>query len=164
MREIARLTGVNAGNAHRALKRMEQTGLVATFRVGNQVRYPADRDCPIFEELAGLIRKTPGMADVLREASAPLADRIQVAFISGAVARGEEGTHRDVDLMLVGKEITFEEAARAVYPAQERLRREISPVVASIADFVHRRKPRDRFVTRLMAEPKLMLFAGFDEP
>lgn len=161
VREIARLTGVNAGNAHRALKRMERAGLVTTTRAGHQVRYQADRSCPIFDELAGIMRKTSGMADVLRQALAPLEPRIKAAFVFGSVARGEEGPRSDVDLMVVGH-VSFEEVVEATYPAQERLRREINPVVAAPADFARRLKAGDRFVTRLMNEPKLMLLGTLE--
>lgn len=162
VREIARLTGVDAGNAHRTLKRMERAGLVSTARVGNQVRYQADRACPIFEELSGIVRKTSGMADVLRDALAPLADRIAVAFVFGAVAKGQEGPHSDVDLMVVG-DVAFEDVVPMVHGAHERLRREVNPVVMAPGDFVRKRKSKDRFVARVMAEPKLILLGALDE-
>lgn len=89
--EIARLTEVPAGSLHRELKRLAESGLLLREPVGNQVRYRANRDCPIFTELAGIFRKTVGLADVLREALAPLASEIDLAFIFGSVAQGKEG-------------------------------------------------------------------------
>lgn len=161
LREIARLTGLDAGNVHRELRRMAHAGLVTSVRVGNQVRYQADRACPIFEELAGIMRKTTGMADVLREALAALADRIEVAFVFGSVAKGEEGSRSDIDLLVVG-DVAFEEVVHALHGAHERLRREVNPVVMSGKDF--RNKQKERFVTRLMAEPKIILLGVLDEP
>lgn len=55
---------------------------------GNQTLYQANRDSPIFPELAGILRKTSGLSDVVAEALDPLSDRIDVAFIFGSVARG----------------------------------------------------------------------------
>lgn len=163
LREVGRLTGVPSGPAHRELKRMERAGLVSTNRAGNQVRYQANKASPIFEELAGIMRKTSGMADVLREALALLADRIQVAFVFGSVAKGEESPRSDVDLMVVGK-VSFEDVVQAVYGVHERLRREVNPVVMPPKDFARKLKTKDRFVTRLMAEPKLLLLGAFNEP
>ena len=163
VREAARLTGLDAGNAHRDLKRMARAGLVTATRVGNQVRYQADRACIIFEELAAILRKTSGLADVLRQALAPLADRIEVAFIFGSVAKGEEGPHSDIDVMIVG-DVSFEEAVHAAYTVQDTLRREVNPVVMTAKDFRRKRKSNDRFVTRLMAEDKIALLGRFDEP
>lgn len=163
VREIARLTGLDAGNVHRELKRMASAGLVTSARVGNQLRYQADRSCPIFEELTGIIRKTTGMADVLREALAPLADRITVAFVFGSVAKGEEGPRSDIDLMVVG-DVPFEEVVQVTYAAHETLRREVNPVVMPTDKFRKKLKDKERFVTRLMVEPKLILLGAFDEP
>lgn len=163
VREIARITALDVGNAQRALKNMANAGLVTSVRVGNQLRYQADRTCPIFEELTGIIRKTTGMADVLREALIPLADRISVAFVFGSVAKGDEGPHSDIDLMVVG-DVPFEELVQVVHGAHERLRREVNSVTMSAQDFRTKRIKQERFVTRVMAEPKIILLGAFDEP
>src|SRR5262245_22800182 len=72
LREIERLTRIPSGSAHRELKRMERAGLLSATRSGNQVRYQANRRNPIFPELQGIVRKTVGLADVLREVLKPL--------------------------------------------------------------------------------------------
>jgi predicted nucleotidyltransferase len=162
VREIARLTGLDAGNTHKSLKRMERAGLVTHERIGNLVRYQADSTCPIFEELAGIIRKTTGMADTLREALIPLADRITVAFVFGSIAKGEQGPHSDIDLMVVGQ-VPFEDVVQAVHAAHASLGREVNPVVMSEKDFANKRKAKERFVARIMAEPKIVLMGAFDE-
>src|SRR6266705_39472 len=71
VREIGRLTGVPAGSLHREVRALTEAGLLTRSAAGNQVRYQADRACPVFEELAGVFRKTAGLADVLREALEP---------------------------------------------------------------------------------------------
>ena len=63
VREIARLTGVPAGSLHRELKLLTSAGLLERSTAGNQVRYQVDRKCPIHEELAGIFRKTVGLAE-----------------------------------------------------------------------------------------------------
>lgn len=67
VREIARLTGGSAGSLHHELKLLTESGLLLRTTAGNQVRYQANLDCPIFDDLAGIFRKTAGLADVLRE-------------------------------------------------------------------------------------------------
>jgi len=47
---------------------MVRTGEVE--RTGNQKHYQAQRDSPVFEELHGLILKTVGLAEPLRQALA----------------------------------------------------------------------------------------------
>ena len=163
VREIARSTGLDAGNAHRELKRLQSAGLVTSTRQGNQLRYQADETCPIFGELASIMRKTTGMAEVLREALLPLVDRISVAFVFGSMAKGEEGPHSDIDLMVVG-DVKFEELVQTVHAAQERLRREVNSIAMQPDDFHRKLATKERFVTRVMSEPKLLLLGAFDEP
>ena len=87
-REIARRTGLPPGTLTRELKRLADVGLLNCERRGNQLAYSANRHSAIFEELAGILRKTSGLADVVAEALKPLTDSIDVAFIFGSVARG----------------------------------------------------------------------------
>jgi len=162
IREIVRLTGVPAGSAHRELKRFAEAGLLKRTRVGNQVHYGADRDSAIFEELASIFRKTIGIADVLREALAPLGKQITAAFVFGSVAQGKEGPHSDVDLMVIGSP-SFESVVAAVGPAHERLRREVNAVVVPDKTFRSKLASRDRFVTRVMSEPRIMLIGDMSE-
>jgi hypothetical protein len=70
----------------RGLVRLEAAGLVTASRVGKQKHYQANLASPIFPELRGLILKTSGMADVLRDALAPVAGGIRAAFVYGSVA------------------------------------------------------------------------------
>lgn len=161
VREIARLTGADAGNAHRALRRFERAGLVKSARSGNQLRYRANPDNPIFAELQGIARKTVGLADILRDALAPLAARIDRAFVFGSVARGEAGPRSDVDLMVVGS-ATFAEIVDAVYPMHERLGREVNPVVLTAKEFRSRAKDAG-FIARVLKGPRIELLGGGDD-
>ena len=102
VREIARLTGISPGFLHRELKQLAETGLLLREEAGNQVRYFADQTCPVFEELAGIFRKTIGLADLLSEALLPLAKKIQLAFVFGSVAPGQEHAGSDIDLFVLG--------------------------------------------------------------
>ena len=52
VRELARLTGTSAGTLHKELSKLTKGGVLRRQEVGNQVRYSANQDCPIFEDLA----------------------------------------------------------------------------------------------------------------
>ncbi|MDO9225287.1 MAG: nucleotidyltransferase domain-containing protein [Pseudomonadota bacterium] len=156
VREIARLTGTSAGTLHKELARLALAGVLSREEVGNQVRYGANQQCPIFPELAGILRKTAGLADVLREALAGLGGRIALALVFGSVARGEEGPRSDVDVLLVG-EIGFAEVVRALYEAQARIGREINPVVLSPAEFQEKASAGDAFLAEVLNNEKLFL-------
>jgi len=162
VREIGRLTGVPAGSLHRELKLLSDAGLLRRSVAGNQVRYQLDRACPIQEELAGIFRKTAGLADVLREALLPLAGKIRLAFVFGSLALGKERATSDVDVLVVGS-ASFAAVVEAVSRAGERLRRDVNPVVVAKSDFEAKLAARDRFVTRVAREPKIFLLGTADE-
>jgi predicted nucleotidyltransferase len=162
VREISRLTGVPAGSLHRELRALTEAGLLLREPAGNQVRYRANRACPIFPELAGIFRKTAGMVDLLREALASIADRVAAAFVFGSMASGTETATSDVDLFVLC-EASFAEVVSVLSPLRERLGREVNPVVMSRAELGVQRAGRDRFVERVMAEPKLFVIGSADD-
>lgn len=156
VREIARLTGTSAGTLHKELARLALAGILVRDKVGNQVHYGANLQCSIFPELAGILRKTAGIVDVLKEALDGLSDRIALALVFGSVARGEEGPRSDVDVLLVG-EVGFAEVVRALHEAQTRIGREINPVVLSPAEFRKKVGEGDVFLGEVLGNEKLYL-------
>jgi predicted nucleotidyltransferase len=156
VRELARLTGTNAGTLHKELTRLAQAGLLLREAQGNQVRYQANRACPIFPELASLFLKTTGLIDVLAAALQPLTNEITLAFIFGSLARGEENAGSDVDLLLVGTP-SFADVVKALYPAQQTLQREINPVIYSPPELAERLASGEPFIRELLAKPKLFV-------
>jgi len=162
VRELARLTGTSAGTLHKELTKLTQGGLLRREEVGNQVRYRANRDCPIFDELASILRKTSGLVDVLASALSSVEKNIALAFVFGSVARGEQQSNSDVDVMLVGS-LGFADAVQALHPAQATLRREINPVVYSVDEFRRRAASNDSFVREVLARPKLFVVGNENE-
>lgn len=162
VREIAKLTGVPVGSLHRELTLLAAAGLLRRSVAGNQVRYQVDSACPIHEELAGIFRKTAGLADVLREALSPIAGKVRLAFIFGSVAQGKERATSDVDVLLVGS-ASFHAVVEALSRARDRLRREINPVVMTREVFAAKLASHDRFVVRVVREPKLILLGDASE-
>lgn len=160
VRELARITGTTAGTLHKELTKLAGIGLLLRKEQGNQVRYQANRDCPVFTELAGLFRKTTGIVGVLADALLPL--KPQLALIFGSVARGEESAGSDVDLLLIG-ELGFAEVVKALYPAQTTLQREINPVIYTPAELAQRFRAGDPFIREMLAKPKLFITGAEDD-
>jgi predicted nucleotidyltransferase len=158
-REIARRTGLPPGTLTRELKRLADVGLLNCERRGNQLAYSANRQSPIFEELAGILRKTSGLADVVAEALEPLSGSIDVAFIFGSVARGTETQGSDVDLMIIGS-MDFAVAVDALHLAQQQLFRDINPKVFTPREWRNRLQGRDPFLREVVAGKKLFLIGG----
>jgi predicted nucleotidyltransferase len=162
LREISRITGISPGTLHRELGALEEVGLVSKASVGNQVRFQAERRSPVFPELATLLKKTFGLVDVLREALEAFASSIEVAAVFGSVARGEERRDSDVDLLVIG-DIDFTKLVLTLQAPQQRLGREINPVVHSRAGFDKLVDSKDRFVHRILKEPLLFVMGNADD-
>ena len=155
-RELARLTGISPGTLHRELQALTEMGLLTRREVGRQVFYAADQSFPLFEDLAAIMRKTAGVADVLRAALMPLQDRIRCAFVYGSMASGETSAASDIDIMLLC-DADFGAVVRALAPTQATLRREVNPVVMGVAEFNRKRREKSSFIVSVLRSPKLWL-------
>lgn len=162
VRELARMTGISAGSSHRELKAMSESGLLLREHAGNQVLYQANRACPVYNELASIFRKTIGMATLLKDALAGLSDKIELAFVFGSMASGTHDQTSDVDVLVLGN-LSLREAVQALSPLQVTLGREINPVVMPANKFVGRKSKKDRFVMRVLDEPKAFVIGDDDE-
>lgn len=155
-REIARLTNTTAGTLSRELSKLAQSSILSQERVGNQVHYTANRACPIFEELASILRKTSGLVDVLAESLRPLADRIETALVFGSMAGARAQAGSDIDLLIIGS-ADFDEVITALHPTQGVLGREINPKVYSRAEWKQLVKRGGAFVRDVLSKPKLFV-------
>ncbi|MGQ0652433.1 MAG: nucleotidyltransferase domain-containing protein [Betaproteobacteria bacterium] len=160
LNELLRLTGLGSASLQRELKRLAEAGLVRSERVGNLRRFQANQDSPVYAELVTLTRKTLGVEPMLREALQPLAPKLDAAFIYGSVAKGTDTAKSDVDVMLVGRNLTLSKVLELLVPLEEQLGRKINPNLLTPAEFKRRRAERDSFVNRVLSQPTLPLIAG----
>ncbi len=156
LRKVLRLADVSPGAGQRELKRLSESGVILRTVKENQVLFQANPQCPIFEELKSVITKTAGVVDVLRESLAPLAGRLSIALVYGSVARGRAGKDSDIDLLVVG-DVSFEDVVENVARAQGILRREINPMVMSLAEFRDRMSKNDHFLATVQKSPLIQV-------
>jgi predicted nucleotidyltransferase len=155
--DVIRLVGSGTGAVHRELRRLAESGLVTVARVGNQKRYRANWDAPIFEELRGLILKTTGLAAPLQDALFKHQARIQAAFVYGSLAKGNDKSRSDVDLMILSDELTYPEIYMALQGAEKSLGRTIHPNLMSIGDWQRKLARKNAFATQVNDGPKLFV-------
>jgi predicted nucleotidyltransferase len=159
LRQLVRSAGVGLGAAQREVKRLAEAGIIRRTVRGRQVYYQAHPECPLFAELKSLVVKTAGAAGVLRDGLASLGGRIKVAFVYGSVARLEQKSGSDVDLMVIG-EVAFGEVVSALGAAQEALGREINPTVYSPTEFHSKLKARHHFLSSVLKSKKVFVIGG----
>lgn len=162
VREIARLTGTVTGTLTRELAKLTDAGLLVKRQVGNQVQYAANRECPVFEELASILRKTSGLVDVLAEGLAPIAAQVRCACVYGSMASGKAGEFSDIDLLVIGS-VDFGALISHLQPAQQRLGREINPKLYSPAEWQALAGKGGAFARELLTKPKLFVIGGQDD-
>lgn len=162
LRELARAAGTTPSSIQRELASLVEAGIIERSERGNLVYFQANAASPVFEELKGIVTKTFGVADVLREALRPFEDRIDFAFIYGSVARGEAKAMSDIDLFLIG-DVGLSDIAVPLASAEDRLRRSVSPVIYSTKEVVDTARSGQHFLRAVLGRPKLFLIGTQDD-
>jgi predicted nucleotidyltransferase len=161
-KQILDAVKIGRGTVQRELKNLTETGIIVREVQGRQVYYHANERCPIFNELKSIVRKTFGVADVIKQSLASRARKIRVAFIFGSVARSADDRRSDIDLMVVGR-ISFGDVVSLLGPAEAKLAREINPVVYPIAEYKRKVREDHHFVKTVLEEEKIFVIGDEDE-
>ena len=161
--ELIGLTGSGSGAVQRELKRLSSSGLVTVKRIGRQKHYQANPDCPVFEELCALVRKTVALVEPIRQALAPLAEHIALALIYGSVVKGTDTASSDIDLLIVADDMTLEALYSALAPVESSLDRKIGPTLYTTKEFESRRAAGNPFLSRVLEGEHLVLIGREDD-
>lgn len=156
--EIVRWAALGTGSVVRELERLVAAGLLRRTGKGNQNHYQANPDCPIYEEVIGIVRKTFGIGDVIKAALIPLQARIDAAFIYGSIAKGQATATSDIDLMLIGNDLAYGEIMELLAPAETRLARTINPTVYTRQDFQTKLANGNHFLQRVLGQTRITLW------
>ncbi len=162
--ELIARAGVGTGAVHRELTRLVNSGLVAVTPVGKQRRYQANRESPLFPELQGLVLKTVGLVEPLRRALSPFNDQIRVAFVYGSVAKRTDTARSDIDLMVVGDDVSYSELYAALAEAESALSRPVNPTIFTSTEWRQRVETRDHFVDSVLTGPRIFILGTDDDP
>jgi predicted nucleotidyltransferase len=160
--DLAAHLEVGPSSLQRSLAGLTQAGILRRREDGNRVYYHPDPDCPIFDELAGMLAKTAGIAEPLREALEPFAPRIRVAFIHGSIAEGRERSESDIDLMVVG-DVPNADLTYALRSLHDRLGREVNVTRYTAREFRAKVDSGHHFLTAVLKKPRIFLIGGEHE-
>lgn len=155
--QILRITGMGVHTIKRELDRMKAVGILTMTKIGNQHHYRANSECVIFSELSGIVRKTFGIADIIKAALKQCDDRIDLAFIYGSIAKAEEVASSDIDLMVIGRELAYAELMEMLFDAEQSLGRTINPTIYDADELESKRKQKNAFIVRVMEQPKIWI-------
>ena len=161
--EIVRWADMGRGTIRRELERLVSSGLLVVTREGNQHHYRANPDNPVYPELLGLVRKTFGIADVIRAGLAPVSEHIDLAFIYGSIARKEETASSDIDLLVITDSLAYTDLVAELGEAEQSLGRPINPSIYTAEQIKDKLVQKNAFLTRVMEQPKLWVKGGEDD-
>lgn len=156
MSDLAKRLGRTPSTIQRPLESLVAGGILKRTEDGNRVYFGRDLDCPFLTELQGLLVKTVGLADILKELLRPLAKRIRIAFVYGSVARGEETSQSDVDLFIVGA-ATLADLTPILLKAEKRLGRPVNATILSPAEFGDKLAKKNHFLRSVLAREKIFV-------
>ena len=163
LNELVRLAGVGKGSVNRELIRMLNAGLLTKDKVGNQNHFQANKECPIYHELMDIVRKTFGIADVIKQALLPLEEEIDFAFVYGSIAKGEENAKSDIDLMVVTPSLEYADVINSLMDAEKSLGRPINPTLYTSKQIKNKLKSKNAFISRVMEQDKLWIKGSQDD-
>ncbi|KPJ53565.1 hypothetical protein AMJ39_04120 [candidate division TA06 bacterium DG_24] len=155
---LAKELGKRPSSLQRELENLERIGLLTSSKEANVRYYRIDQDCPIYPDLKAIFLKTVGIGDFLRQRMSSVKD-VQICFIYGSVAKGNEEIGSDIDIMIIGR-LDLDELSRAIDEAEESLRREINCTVFTPEEW--EQKQGTSFVRQIRAQPKIYLIGSED--
>lgn len=160
MSEIVRRIGSGTGAVERELSRLQQSGIVSMERIGNQKHYRANVRSPIFHEIHSIVRKTIGLKEPLSHALAPFASKIRIAFIYGSVAKETDTASSDIDLMVIGDDLSYSEIFGALHEAESSVQRPINVSILSFDEWQAKRVAKNAFQERVIKGPKIFVIGS----
>ncbi|WP_068471482.1 nucleotidyltransferase domain-containing protein [Candidatus Protochlamydia phocaeensis] len=159
---IVEVTKCALVQVQRALKRLEETGLITKTKSGNRIYYKANRRHPAFEDIKKALFKTVLFGDLLKKALNSVKDKIQFSFIYGSLARGEESFDSDIDLFIIG-DLGMRDVASLLGVVGHEIGREINPTVYPLKEFKKKIKEKNTFIREIMSKPKIWLIGEESE-
>ncbi|OGS22543.1 MAG: hypothetical protein A2252_02915 [Elusimicrobia bacterium RIFOXYA2_FULL_39_19] len=150
LRELEKSLHHSVGNIRRQLKKFEKIGLFYSSAKGNLVFFRLNKKFHLYNELKSMVTKTVGISGLFKAGLSHI-NGIEIAFIYGSFAKGNENEKSDIDLCVVGKVDNYE-LIKSVHKLETKLQREINYTLFSSEEFKNKRKQKGGFVELLLKE------------
>ena len=160
LRDIQRKSRLSIGTIQKEIAHLKDLDLVTSERDGNRLYYAANFNHPLYREICGLVEKTSGVNEKLKETLSSIKG-IECAFVFGSFAKGEEKSHSDIDLIVIG-DIGLRTLSSRLKPLTEQTEREINPHIYSLKSWKEKNKKNDHFIKSVLSEKKIFLIGNKD--
>jgi predicted nucleotidyltransferase len=159
--ELVRGIRASQGTIHRELKPLVADGILRSERKNKQVFYSVNKAGPLYEELRRIVYKSFGVSEIIKKALKPSNSKIIAAFIYGSVARFEDNSNSDIDLMIIG-DIDFKSIAKQIIQAETLLARTINPTIYPLKEFQQKLKAKNHFLVSVLKTPLIFIVGDLD--
>src|SRR3972149_4849531 len=161
LRQLEKILKIPVGQLGRELLNLEKIHRLTSSLEGNQKRYSVNRGFMLYEELKNIFLKTAGAGDTIRESLSGLKG-VEIAFIYGSFAKGEEHPGSDMDVMVVG-ETPEKEIGRTISSVEKRLKRTVNYSLYEREEVKTRLDKKDNFIMTVFSEPRIILIGSKDD-
>jgi hypothetical protein len=151
--ELADEAGVPRSNAHKWLAHWANLGIVRRFVEGRNITYQASDD-PLLGGLSEIMLQADSLVEDIRAA---LPAKAPTAVIFGSVARGEEDAQSDVDVLVLGDDLSSIRINGALKPVGRKHHRDIRATVFSQSEFEKLLRDENSFVMGLLSRPTIVI-------
>jgi len=160
--ELADWLDTSPSSLQRELKALSSTGILKTRRDGNRIYFQAEADSPIFNPLRELVAQTLGVIPALKESLIQFAAQTEFVFIYGSMARGEEKSTSDVDLLIIGS-IGLAELAPTLRRLEKKFKREFNATCFAPEEFKEKARCGNHFLTTVLKDEKIFISGDADD-
>jgi predicted nucleotidyltransferase len=113
--------------------------------------------------LYSLVVKTVGLTEPLRKSLEPHSGKIKAAFVYGSVAKGTDTANSDIDLMVIGDELSYSDLYAASQNVESTLGRKVSPTFLSLKDWRRKASEKGSFIRKINALPKIFVLGSEED-
>lgn len=159
LRDLHRKSGLAVRTIQKELSHLKDLDLVTSERDGNRLYFSANSDHPFYREICGLVEKTSGAPLRIKDALSSLKG-IECAFIFGSFAKGEEKSHSDIDLIVIG-DVGLRSLSSVFKSLTHQIQREINPHVYSLKSWQEKLKKKNHFIRSVLADKKVFLIGDY---
>lgn len=160
LRDLQRRSQLSIGTIQKEIGHLKKLDLVIPERDGNRLYYTANTNHPLYKEICALVEKTSGIVEKLKEVLSRIKE-IECAFVFGSLAKGEEKSHSDIDLIIVG-DIGQRVLSSKFKEVTEQTEREINPHIYSMKSWKAKLKKKDHFIKTILNDKKIFLIGDDD--
>ena len=109
-----------------------------------------------------ILQKTEGLALQLREALLPYGAEITRAFIYGSVAKEEDTSRSDIDVLVISDAIGSTDLYPVLTDIEKKIERKVSLTVYKTAEYRRKLEAGNHFLVSILSGPLIELIGGAD--